>query len=158
MEKKLRDKYHKYKVLIEQTTKEEFAIAERIFKEIFKLFKVSRASIRWGGSPYQQELKYVFVRLMLKQLSVVDFGRYAHIAALVHEERNYINRVLNAKPSSFLSCVPLLFSVETSLSGQTTKLGSQKQIMHARIYISILSNGGKADLVRKVLKDLEYIK
>jgi hypothetical protein len=158
LKSKTLEKRHKYRELIEQTTEEEFVIAERIFKEIYKLFKISKSSIRWGGYLYQRELKYVFVRMMLKELSVVDFSRYAHIAALVHQDRRYVRKVLDEKPSSFLSCPPLLFAIETSLRGQISKPHTLKQITHAKIYISILSNGGSADLVSKVLKDLEYVK
>lgn len=158
LKSKTLEKRHKYRELIEQTTEEEFVIAERIFKEIYKLFKISKSSIRWGGYRYQRELKYVFVRMMLKEISVVDFTRYSHIAAFVHEDKRYVHKVFNKKPSSFLSCPPILFAVETSLCGQISKPHTLKQIMHARIYTSILSNGGSADLVNKVLKDLEYIK
>jgi hypothetical protein len=65
LKSKTLEKRHKYRELIEQTTEEEFVIAERIFKEIYKLFKISKSSIRWGGYLYQRELKYVFVRMSL---------------------------------------------------------------------------------------------
>jgi predicted metal-dependent hydrolase len=86
LKSKTLEKRHKYRELIEQTTEEEFVIAERIFKEIYKLFKISKSSIRWGGYLYQRELKYVFVRI------------------------RYVRKVLDEKPSSFLSCPPLLFA------------------------------------------------